>query len=300
MRTEMEKQTHGKGELEQCRRCERIKSSLRWAYNLLAEIYIYIFARPSAQWLNDVILQLALRGRGYKNCCGPERTGEAIFLALFAKTNPKLCIDVGANKGDYSELLLSKTSAKVIAFEPLPKAFASLSKLGASYGERFDAVNVGVGSREDVLELHYGSEDSEFASFSAEVQQIDYVGVHNIHVMAVPVITLDAYYKKHIAGAFDVLDLLKIDTEGFEYEVLVGAQQVISELKPKFIQIEYNWHQLFRSQSLKKLAELMPGYSAYQLLPHGGGLVKRDVNRPESNIYHYSNFIFVRDGVALN
>ena len=58
--------------------------------------------------------------------------------------------------------------------------------------------------------------------------------------MTVPVITLDSYYTKNLKGIFESLDLLKIDTEGFEYEVLMGAQQTILELKPKFIQMEYN------------------------------------------------------------
>ena len=278
-----------------CKTCELIKLNLR---SIMIKIYVFIFARPSAQKLNNAILQLALRGAGYKNCCDPKLSGEALFLELFAKSNPSLCIDIGANIGDYSEVLLNRTNTNVIAFEPLPKAFETLSKLKQSFPNRIEAINAGVGSKEEVLELHYGAEDSELASFSPEVEQIYYVGASNTNVMKVPVITLDSYYEKHIKGKFDSLDLLKIDTEGFEYEVLAGANQTISELKPKFIQIEYNWHQLFRNQSLKTLSELMPGYSAYQLLPYGSGLIKRDINRPESNIYHYSNFVFIRDDIT--
>ena len=289
-----------KPEPKKCKTCALIKSSILFliTHPVVAKIYTFIFSRPSTQVLNDVILQLALRGRGYNNCCDLKSTGEAIFIEVLAKSNPSLCIDIGANNGDYSEVLLNKTNAKVIAFEPLPKAFETLSKLNQSFPNRFEAINVGIGSKEETLDLYYGSEDSELASFSAEVKQIDYVSALNTNVMKVPVITLDSYYKKHIEGNFDSLDFLKIDTEGFEYEVLVGAKQTISELKPKFIQIEYNWHQLFRTQTLKKLSELMPGYSAYQLLPYGSGLIKRDINRPESNIYHYSNFIFVRDDIT--
>jgi FkbM family methyltransferase len=293
-------QTHTARSEPRCATCEYLKSGLRLVYGLIARVYVYIFGRPSAQKINNVILQLALRGRGYNNCCDPKSTGEAIFIDLLAKTNPKLCIDIGANKGHYSETLLSKTKANIVAFEPLPKAFDALLKLKALHPNRFEAVNVGVGQKEDTLELFYGTEDSELASFSKEVKQVDYVGAHNVNVMTVPVITLDSYYTKNLKGRFESLDLLKIDTEGFEYEVLMGAQQTILELKPKFIQIEYNWHQLFRTQSLKKLSELIVGYSAYQMLPYGSGLVIRDLNRPESNIYHYSNFVFVRDDLSLN
>jgi FkbM family methyltransferase len=283
-----------------CATCEHFKSGLRFVYHLIAKAYVYVFARPSTQAINNVILELALRGRGYNNCCDPKTTGESFFINLLAKTNPTLCIDIGANKGHYSETLLSTTNAKVIAFEPLPKAFKDLLKLKSVHPNRFKAVNVGVGLKEDTLELFYGTDDSVLASFSKEVKQVDYVGAHNVNVMKVPVISLDSYYHKNIKGHYDSLDLLKIDTEGFEYEVLMGAQQTILELQPKFIQIEHNWHHLFRTQSLKKLSELVPGYSAHQLLPYGSGLVKRDVNHPESNIYHYSNFVFVRDDLFLN
>ncbi|MBT5827062.1 MAG: FkbM family methyltransferase [Gammaproteobacteria bacterium] len=232
------------------------------------------------------------------NCFNLKATDEALFIELLVKSNPSLCIYIGANIGGYSEILLNRINTQVIAFEPLPKAFKMLSKLNQSFPNRIEAINAGVGSKEEILELHYGSEDSVFVSFSSEVKQIDYVGASNTNVMKAPVITLDSYYKKHIKGNFDSLDLLKIDTEGFEYAVLVGANQTISELKPKFIQTEYNWHQLVRAQSLKNLSELMPGYSAYQLPPYGSGLIKRDINRPEANIYHYSNFVFVRDDIA--
>ena len=46
------------------------------------------------------------------------------------------------------------------------------------------------------------------------------------------------------------IDLIKIDTEGFELEVLKGAEKTIKKLKPTYIQIEYNWHHLFKNINL--------------------------------------------------
>lgn len=298
MKTPYQQNYSGKDAL-QCIYCHQLKNALRWCHRAMSKFYVYIFGRPSAQLINDAILRLALRGRGYNNCCDPEDTGEAIFVDLFAKTNPKLCIDIGANKGHYSQMLLLKTNADILAFEPLPKAFDILLKLKGDFPNRFEAVNIGIGQRDELLELFYGAEDSELASFSEEVKQVKYVGDHNINMMTVQVISLDSYYKKNLKGKIDSLDLLKIDTEGFEFEVLMGAQQTILELRPKYIQIEYNWHQLFRGRSLKNLSELLDGYSAYQMLPYGGGLIKRDLDRPESNIYYYSNFVFIRNDLSI-
>ena len=34
------------------------------------------------------------------------------------------------------------------------------------------------------------------------------------------------------------MDILKIDVEGFEYQVIMGSKLIISSLKPKVIQVE--------------------------------------------------------------
>ena len=251
------------------------------------------------QALNDAVLDLALHGRGYKNDFDPKSSGEEIFLKLLRKHNPQLCIDVGANKGVYSEILLGLTRCKIIAFEPLPKAFNILSRLQTRFPNRLIAVNKGVGDVNAELDLHFGAEDSELASFSREANEIAYVRESNKNTMKVEVTTLDSFFATSTNLDLQQIDLLKIDAEGYEYEVLVGAKETIENRRPKFIQIEYNWHQLFKAQSLYKLASLLPNYVPYQLLPYGTGLSRVDARRPESNIYHYSNFVFVRSDVTI-
>lgn len=273
---------------------------IKKSHAIFSKVYILIFGRPSLQWLNNIILQLALRGAGYNNYGSSSATGEDIFINFLSTVKPKFCIDVGANLGRYSENLLSNTSADVLAFEPLPYAFNCLKNLSAQYPTRFTAVNMGIGDKEEMLDLHYVTEDSEWASFDKAIKNIDYIRGKHLKSVKIPVTTLDSYYQKNIKGKYGELDLLKIDVEGFEYEVLLGSQEILRELKPKFIQIEYNWHQLFKNQSLRKISTLLPGYTAFQLLPYGSGLVRRDLDRPESNIFHYSNFIFVHSEILSN
>jgi FkbM family methyltransferase len=265
---------------------------------VVKQTYVYVFGRSSMQSLNNFVLSLAMRARGYNNFRNARRTGEYGFMKLLARYDPKLCIDIGANKGGYAEDLLSLTRSKVISFEPLPKAFEILSRLKGRFEGRFECINKGVGDKIASLELHYGAEDSPHASFSSDVRQIEYVGRSNVHVMRVDVITLDSFLESHFPNDVPKIDLIKIDTEGFECEVLAGARKTIAESRPKFVQIEFNLHQLFREQSLFTLASLLPGYRVYQLLPYGQGMVLRDPKEPESNIYHFSNFVFVRDDIV--
>ena len=275
-----------------------LKFLIRKPFILFIRIYVFMFGRPSTQFFNDAILLLALRARGFGNCCGIHATGEINFIKLLAKHEPKLCIDIGANKGEYSLKLLEETNSNVIAFEPLPSAFSQLTKLKEEYSTRFEAYSCGIGSKKEKMALYFGKDD-ELGSFSTEVNQIDFIGNNNVNSLEVDVITLDHFYEKNLQEQYSSLDLLKIDTEGFEMEVLLGAQKTIKALRPKFIQIEFNIHQLYLSHSLLKLSELMQGYKAYQLLPHGTSLIYRDVKKPESNIYIYSNFVFVREDIMI-
>lgn len=75
-----------------------------------------------------------------------------------------------------------------------------------------------------------------------------------------------------------LIELIEIYIEGFELEVLKGAGWATASLNPRYIQIEFNLHQMFRGNMLNDFAELMPGFEIYQLLP--GGWVRRDPAHP--------------------
>ena len=39
-------------------------------------------------------------------------------------------------------------------------------------------------------------------------------------------------------------------------------------------------------------------YDLFQLLPYGDNLIKVDPNRPETNIFHLSNFVYIRKDIS--
>ena len=105
----------------------------------------------------------------------------------------------------------------------------------------------------------------------------------------IEVVSLDSYCKKKSIIA---IDFIKIDVEGYEVEIFKGATEIFREIQPKFIQIEFNWHHLFRNASLNFFHEYLPNYDVYQLIYDGW--IKRDSRDPLTNIYNFSNFVFVR------
>jgi FkbM family methyltransferase len=230
----------------------------------------------------------ALSARGYNNYRNSDESGEAFFIkSILAPTAPKLCIDIGANVGNYTCELLRATAAKEISFEPLPGPFKSMQEQVTAFSDRVILENKGVGAANQKLTIHFSPNALSHASFSEEVKKVSYVS--NEEQLLVPVVSLDSYCQEH---QINQIDFIKIDTEGFEDEVFKGAARVFRDIKPRFIQIEFNYHQLFRNTSLNYFAELLPDYQVFQLLPNGW--ISRDPRSPLSNIFEFSNFVFVR------
>lgn len=272
----------------------RTFAGMRSPWKLLLDACTSAYARVgSSRWgaaLNRGMLKAGLRGLGYHDWSG---RGERWFVERqLPLLDPLVVIDVGANVGDYARAVLTSTSAQVHCFEPQPAVAEVLRSNLAHFGERAVVVASGVGSEVGRLALHYNPDSSELASFSEEVNKIGYVD--NAQSVEVPVTTLDEYV---VRAALQRVDFIKIDTEGYEREVLLGAERLIRELRPSMIQVEFNWHHLLRGTTMYGLAQLLPGYELYQLTP--GGWARRDPMDPTANVFRHSNFVFVLRGVAV-
>lgn len=255
---------------------------------LRATIIAAILSRTWLTRFNEAALELFVRGLGYNNYHTLRLTGERHFLKhVVAPTAPVVCIDVGAHHGDYSEELLAIPSTHVIAFEPHPGAYSVLKSRFAHESQRFTAVQQGVASSSGEMMLHSGPE-TPHSSLSEYVVQVPYVNA--TQAFSVAVTSLDDYCASH---GLDHIDLLKIDVEGFEVEVLRGAERILSIMPPKFVQFEFNIHHLFGHATIKSITQMMPGYSLFQLLPKGWRRI--DPDKWTSNIFQFSNFVLVRD-----
>jgi FkbM family methyltransferase len=260
---------------------------------LLRKFYLWLCSHRLFQKVNSNILRLALQARGYGNYPDISESGESHFLKQIAREKPNLCIDIGANQGDYSAELLSHTASIVLAFEPQPSIFPRLREMQAQYPQRFFPVNCGVGDKTGNLDLHYGDDRSCLASFVAEINEIKSVGAVNTKIVNVPVVTLDQFLDTQTLLKLPAhIDLLKIDTEGFEMNVILGALSTISKYKPKYIQVEISLQHMYTKTTLLDLSRQLQDYTVHQILPFG--LTPVDPMDPLSNIFSYSNFAFIR------
>jgi FkbM family methyltransferase len=257
---------------------------MKHAFWVLANCYGRIFGRRRLAGFHHALIIFALHGLGYDNMWRPSFTGEDWFLANVLKRHkPRVCIDVGASVGNYSKALLHETQAEVYAFEPTPAAVRELKKLESN--DRFHAVDKAVSNISGKTTFYLEGERSERNSLSKE-------GLFDPEPYEVTVITLDEFTKD-----LPAVDFIKIDTEGFEHEVLEGMQETLKRFRPAFVQFEFNILHLWKGQTLLSLSKLLPGYKLYRLLPRG--VVPMQPMHFVDNVFMFSNVVAMRDDIQL-
>ena len=263
-------------------------------WKIFSRLYVFIFGRKSLQFINDMILSLSLYAKGYKNYGSFKATGEENFIDMISG-EIRVCLDIGANIGNYSKLLINKTNAKIYAYEPLEKSFDELKKIKEKHKDRFFIEKLALGNEDGIKKISSANDKSEKASFEKNLDKMSFIDTDNLREFDVLIKKLDSL------DFFDIhnkVDFLKIDVEGYEYEVLLGGKKFIDFNSPKFIQIEINWHQLFKKINLYEFSKLLKDYDIFKILPYGKNLVFIDPSRPENNIFHLSNFVFIRKDIS--
>ena len=198
--------------------------------NLLVYILSFILGRKTLYNFNLNIIKLFFVFIGNNNFFSFKASGEELFLNKICNESPQLCIDVGANIGNYSKYILENSKSNIIAFEPSKKSYQKLDKLKTKYNSRLFTFNLGLGDKVRNLNLYYDRQNSLWANFNPEVNEIGYLR-NNKLIEKCKISKLDKIYSSNKKIFKDKVKLLKIDTEGYEYEVLLGAINFIKKKK---------------------------------------------------------------------
>ena len=268
-------------------------------FGFLLYVYVFIFGRKVFIKFNVILFKIIIKSLGYNNYGNYNFTGEKNFIKKLNKHNPKLCLDIGANIGKYSKMLLDNTKANVIAFEPNKFSYKILKKLETENKKRFKCYNIAASNKNKSGYLFYGSKTSELASMTKNVNKLKFTRGVNVNKMQIRLSTLDRFYRKN-KKYFKGLDFIKIDTEGHELEVLKGSKNLLKDLNPKFLQIEFNTHQILKKVTILDYQKILKNYKSYRLLPFGKKLLPISYLKPEDNIFHLSNILFVRKDINID
>ena len=165
--------------------------------------------------------------------------------------NIEILIDVGAHHGESVKLFVNNFSIKnIYSFEPSFDNFQTLIKntkfLQKKKNIKLELLNYALGSLKKKLYLNVTSVTSSSTinsineSSSYYKKKTKFLSNKNKKFLfkkeIIEVITLDSalLYKK-----LDLIDLIKIDTEGFEYEVLKGSKEILK--KTKLVLFEHHY-----------------------------------------------------------
>jgi FkbM family methyltransferase len=259
--------------------------------SLLCSLYRRLFARTSCYYLNRLLFELSLRGLGVLNSEDEAASGELYLMdSLLSRLESPLVLDVGANQGRYATLVRQRVPASSVwAFEPHPETFKHLAAVAEQYG--FKAVSVGMGDQAGSFVLYdrVAGEGTEHASLYREV--IEDIHDREATALDVAITTLDQFVcEQHI----EQIGLLKIDTEGNEYRVLLGGKETLEAGKVAMIQIEFNEMNTVSRVFFRDFVELLPGFAPFRLLP--GGLLPLTPYRPlRHELFGFQNILFIRN-----
>ena len=170
------------------------------------------------------ILKSLLHRAGYSlvrddlNWQSPSGSDHILKQVIGDPATPPLIFDIGANNGRTTTRFKRLfPSASIYAFEPVDTTFSELAR---NTGHLTDVRSylLAIGSDEGVSRI-YLRENNEWNSLVPQIN--DYLREQNRPFVEVPRTTIDRFIE---TNSITHIDILKIDTEGYEIEVLKGAR----------------------------------------------------------------------------
>lgn len=261
---------------------------------IVIKIYQKIFVRRSFYKLNYLFYQLLLRGLGIFNFEDRHVSGENLALSIAATTKINTIIDIGAHKGGSTQALnLHFLQSKVYAVEPHPANVKYLTKKFAN-NSNITVMPYAISQKSGSLILYdyQNTTGSQHASFHKQVftDLGKKATKHKVNALS-----LDQLLKKI---KLDSVDYLRVDVEGEEINIFKGASKTLSQGKIKFIEFEFNYHNVYSHTTLQDFKRLLSKYKLYRLTPDA--LI--DLNKPNyllQEIYGYQNILAISASVPI-
>jgi FkbM family methyltransferase len=257
----------------------------------LANFYTSIVARKQFRRFNTFLVKLGLKGLGLLYSHEDSRNNGEHFFMKKAIHDFKVenLFDVGANKGNYAKAFLDLGfTNEIFCFEPHPTTFRYLTS-HVDY-PKVKKFNIALSKEAGSLPIFdYASEDgSEHASLFKDVIEKVHKGTTTSHLVEVK--TVDEFVESQ--GIMKI-GLLKIDTEGNEFNVLLGAQKCLGENKIDLIHFEFNEMNIVSRVFLKDFTLLLSNFNLYRLLPNGLLPLVYD-HSLLNELFSYQNIVAIR------
>ena len=167
-------------------------------------------------------------------------------------------VDVGAHKGTYTDLIINNfKTQKILMFEPQDDIFKSLKKKYEN-NSKITIFNNALSEKKEELNFHFNKHDltsslsvldpnNSYLKLKAKLFGTNTTGMIEKKIK-ITTATLSSFMEKVNVKK---IDLLKIDTEGHEYQVIKGLEGKIKNIK--YILVEFHNDEIYISYDPLKL-----------------------------------------------
>jgi FkbM family methyltransferase len=193
-------------------------------------------------------------------------------IELLEKHDIDMIFDIGANKGQFAlKMRELGYRGRIVSFEPLPDAFSQLQKSAAG-DKNWTVVNTAIGDTEGDIRINV-SQNSYSSSILDILPRHVESAADSVYVgeVTAPITTIDKIILQYFTGVENMF--LKIDTQGYERQVIEGCKNSIHLIKG--FQLELSLIPLYAGETLMqemvdllrskgfKLMLLEPGHQDY-------------------------------------
>lgn len=234
---------------------------------------------------NISLVGMNLGGGGYF-----ENSGEKYVMKYIRdhviKSNYPVLFDVGANIGGYTnELLKYIKTGEIHCFEPSLNTYQTLCKNVKASNVVFN--NIGMSSDCSKSTLYYDKENSGLASLYK--RKLDYYNIDFSKSETVELDTIDHYCAEK---KIEVIDFLKMDIEGNEWNALQGGKRMLEQNRIGAIQIEFGGCNIDARIFFRDFWDLLHDrFFVYRLVKDGLYRIKKYDERLEC--FACTNYLFV-------
>jgi len=188
----------------------------------------------------------------------------AQLVDILGRAEISLVLDIGANVGQYATYLRqSGYDGRIVSFEPLADAWATLDAAAAGDDDWQVAPRMAIGEADGTVTVNRSAESDMSSILALDPAFLEsspssaYVGQETV-----PVRRLDVVFGGHVRA--DDRVFVKIDTQGYERQVLAGAAGVIDAIAG--FQVEMSLVPLYDGEAM--FDELMARMRALGFAPH--------------------------------
>lgn len=195
------------------------------------------------------IVRSALRLTGYEIVrYGSDAHLDEFIVEMLTREHCDLILDIGANEGQFAQSVLSKgCRIPIVSIEPLTSVHSRLESNSKRFRNWSVYPPVAIGSAISTMNINVSKNTVSSSLLNMEPLHLK-VEKSSAYTGTQPtdVVTID-----HILAESPLVEksdiLLKVDTQGFELEVLRGSRVSISRIK--YVLIELSFEDLYENQA---------------------------------------------------